>query len=149
MASVTLPAGAIPGSTQQTAPRLRVSDFLRWSVDHKVIGVQYMVTSFFFFLIGGTLAMMIRWELLTPELDVAVSGAQYNTLFTMHALVMIFLFIIPMLAGFGNYMIPLMLGAKDMAFPWLNAFAFWLIPSAGILMLISFFVSPPGAGWTM
>jgi cytochrome c oxidase subunit I len=149
MASVTLPAGAIPGSPQQTAPRLRVSDFLRWSVDHKVIGVQYMVTSFFFFLIGGTLAMMIRWELLTPELDVAVSGAQYNTLFTMHALVMIFLWIIPMLAGFGNYLIPLMLGAKDMAFPWLNAFAFWLIPPAGILMLISFFVSPPEAGWTM
>jgi cytochrome c oxidase subunit 1 len=114
-----------------------------------VIGVQYMVSSFFFFLVGGTLAMMIRWELLTPALDVAVSGSQYNTLFSLHALVMIFLWIIPVLAGFGNYLVPLMLGAKDMAFPWLNAFAFWLIPPAGILMLMSFFVSPPEAGWTM
>jgi cytochrome c oxidase subunit 1 len=125
-----------------------VSDYLRWSVDHKIIGVQYMVTAFFFFIVGGTLAMMIRAELLTPNLDVVQTGSQYNTLFSVHGLVMIFLWIIPMFAGFGHYVLPLQLGAKDMAFPWLNAFAFWLIPPAGILLVASFLVGPPEAGWT-
>jgi cytochrome c oxidase subunit 1 len=68
---------------------------------------------------------------------------------SLHGMVMLFLWIIPMMAGFGNYLLPLMLGAKDMAFPWLNAFAFWLIPPAGILLLLSFFVGAPEAGWTM
>src|SRR6185436_16483375 len=111
-------AGVIP------QPKIRISDLSRWSVDHKIIGIQYMVTSFFFFLVGGTMAMMIRTELLTPNLDVAATGSQYNSLFSLHGLTMIFLFVIPMFAGFGNYLVPLMLGAKDMAFPWLNAFAF-------------------------
>ncbi len=148
MASISVPVGGVP-SQSAPRPRLRVSDYLRWSVDHKIIGVQYMVTSFFFFLVGGTLAMLIRWELLTPNLDVVQTGTQYNSLFSVHGLVMIFLWIIPMMAGFGNYLVPLMLGAKDMAFPWLNAFAFWLIPPAGILMLASMLVGPPEAGWTM
>lgn len=148
MASISIPLeGAHPGVDAQ--PKLRISDFLRWSVDHKIIGIQYMVTSFFFFLVGGTLAMMIRWELLTPNLDVLSTGAQYNSVMSTHGIVMIFLWIIPMMAGFGNYLVPLMLGAKDMAFPWLNAFAFWLIPPAGILMVASFLVHPPEAGWTM
>ncbi len=146
MATITAPAGSgargIPGS----APR--ISDYLRWSVDHKIIGVQYMATTFFFFIVGGALAMLIRMELLTPALDVAASGTQYNSLFTMHGTIMVFLFIIPMMAGFGNYLVPLMLGAKDMAFPWLNAFAFWLIPPAGLLLLVGWFVGPPEAGWT-
>src|SRR5690606_31216568 len=133
MASITAPLGgearAIP------APSPRIADYLRWSVDHKIIGVQYMATSLFFFVIGGALAMLIRLELLTPALDVAASGTQYNAIMTMHGTVMIFLWIIPMMAGFGNYLVPLMLGAKDMAFPWLNAFAFWLIPPAGVLLL--------------
>jgi cytochrome c oxidase subunit 1 len=139
----------MPGLQVDARPKLRISDFLRWSVDHKVIGVQYMVTSFFFFLIGGALAMAIRAELLTPNLDVASELSQYNSFFSMHGLIMIFLFIIPMWGGFGNYFVPLMLGAKDMAFPWLNAFAFWLIPPAGILLLLSWFIGPPEAGWTM
>src|SRR5207244_13137136 len=96
-----------------------------------------------------TMAMLIRTELLTPNLDVMQSGSQYNSLFSIHALTMIFLFVIPMFAGFGNYLVPLMLGAKDMAFPWLNAFAFWLIPPAGILLMASWLVHPPEAGWTM
>jgi cytochrome c oxidase subunit I len=92
--------------------------------------------------------MGIRWELLTPALDVTTDGTAYNQLFTMHGTVMIFLWIIPMLAGFGNYLVPLMLGAKDMAFPWLNAFAFWLIPPAGVLMVLGWFAGQAEAGWT-
>src|SRR5512134_2674271 len=101
MASISVPVGGVP-TQAPPRPRLRVSDYLRWSVDHKIIGVQYMVTSFFFFLIGGTLAMLIRAELLTPDLDVMQTGLQYNSLFSVHGLVMIFLWIIPMFAGFGN-----------------------------------------------
>lgn len=147
MASITVPLGGAQ-TGEQPRPKLRASDFLRWSVDHKIIGVQYMVTALFFFIIGGTLAMLVRWELLTPNLDVAQTGSQYNTLFSVHALVMIFLWIIPMFAGFGNYVVPLQLGAKDMAFPWLNAFAFWLIPPAGLLLLASMLVGAPESGWT-
>ncbi len=148
MASITVPLGGTQAG-QKPQPKLRVSDYLRWSVDHKIIGVQYMATALFFFLIGGLLAMLVRWELLTPNLDLVQTGAQYNTLFTVHGIVMIFLWIIPMMAGFGNYLVPLMLGAKDMAFPWLNAFAFWLIPPAGILMLASLLVGAPESGWTL
>lgn len=148
MASITVPLGeAHTGTGAPPRPRLRVSDYLRWSVDHKIIGVQYMVTALFFFLVGGTLAMLIRWELLTPNNDVL--GSSYNMVLSSHGLVMIFLWIIPMMAGFGNYVVPLMLGAKDMAFPWLNAFAFWLIPPAGVLFIGSMLVGAPEAGWTM
>jgi cytochrome c oxidase subunit 1 len=144
MATVTAP---LPG-TRVEATRPRISAYLRWSVDHKIIGVQYIATALLFFIIGGTLAMLIRWELLTPTLDLMADGQQYNQLFSIHGTVMIFLWIIPMMAGFGNYLVPLMLGAKDMAFPWLNAFAFWLIPPAGILMLFGWFAGQAEAGWT-
>jgi cytochrome c oxidase subunit 1 len=144
MATVTAP---LPG-TRVEATRPRISAYLRWSVDHKIIGVQYIATALLFFIIGGALAMLIRWELLTPTLDLMADGQQYNQLFSIHGTVMIFLWIIPMMAGFGNYLVPLMLGAKDMAFPWLNAFAFWLIPPAGILMLFGWFAGQAEAGWT-
>jgi cytochrome c oxidase subunit 1 len=146
MAAITAPT--LPGVQVEQPKRLRVADYLRWSVDHKIIGVQYMVTALFFFVLGGALAMMIRWELLTPALDIMADGQQYNQLFTIHASLMIFMWIIPMMAGFGNFLVPLMLGAKDMAFPWLNAFAFWLIPPAGFLMILGYFVGQSEAGWT-
>jgi cytochrome c oxidase subunit I len=125
-----------------------MGDLLKWSVDHKIIGWQYTITALIFFIIGGALAMGIRWELLTPALDFMASGDAYNSLFTIHGTVMIFLFVIPMFAGFGNYIVPLQLGAKDMAFPWLNAFAFWLIPPAGIMLLLGYVIGQANAGWT-
>ncbi len=128
--------------------RPALSDYLRWSVDHKIIGVQYGVAAFLFFIVGGAMAMLIRLELWTPALDLMVSGSAYNSLFTMHGTIMIFLFIIPMWAAFGNFVVPLQLGAKDMAFPWLNAFAFWLIPPAAVVVLLGYFVNPAEAGWT-
>lgn len=147
MATISVPLGQQQQDIE-TVKRPALSEYLRWSVDHKIIGVQYGVTALLFFLVGGALAMGIRWELLTPELDLVTSGATYNSLFTMHGTIMIFLFIIPMWGAYGNFVVPLQLGAKDMAFPWLNAFAFWLIPPAGIIMLLGYFVSPAEAGWT-
>jgi len=121
--------------------------YFRFNTDHKVIGVQYMVTTFFFFLIGGALAMLIRTELAQPGTDL-LNGVQYNRFLTNHGSVMIFLWIIPIWAGMGNYFIPLMIGARDMAFPRLNALSFWLIPPAGLIMLGSFFVGAAESGWT-
>ena len=123
-------------------------DYFGFSTDHKIIGVQYLVTSFIFFLVGGLLAMIVRAELLTPQLDV-VNRSVYNGLFTMHGTIMIFLWIFPANLGLANYLVPLMIGARDMAFPKLNAIAFWQIPIVGILLLSSFFL-PSGtaqAGW--
>ncbi|MGB7337990.1 MAG: cytochrome c oxidase subunit I [Phototrophicaceae bacterium] len=131
---------------EQRFPSL--GELASWTVDHKIIGLQYAVTSFFFFIIGGALALMIRWELLTPDLDFMGSGQAYNQLFTIHGTVMIFLFIIPMIGALGNYVVPLQLGAKDMAFPWLNAFAFWLIPPAGVMLLLGYAIGQAEAGWT-
>jgi len=123
-------------------------EYFSFSTDHKVIGIQYLVTSFMFYLVGGVLADLVRTELKTPESDF-VSPEVYNSLFTLHGTIMIFLWIIPCLVGgFGNYLVPLLIGAQDMAFPRLNAIAFWIIPPAGLLLCSSFFVGPPQAGWT-
>jgi cytochrome c oxidase subunit 1 len=122
-------------------------DYFGFSTDHKVIGIQYIVTSFVFYLIGGALATAIRTELATPEPDF-VNPELYNSLFTLHGTIMIFLWIIPAGAGFANFLLPLMIGAEDMAFPRLNAVAFWMIPPSGLLLLSSFFVGAPEAGWT-
>src|SRR5262249_32555364 len=139
-------------ATSIAAPAVKhtrgIGKYFAWSIDHKVIGVQYIAAAFFFFLVGGTLAELIRIELLTPEASLMANGGAYNSLFTVPATVMIFLFVIPLSAGFGNYLVPLMLGAKDMAFPWLNAFAFWLIPPAGLILLAGWLVGPSQAGWT-
>ncbi|MFB2938298.1 cytochrome c oxidase subunit I [Aerosakkonemataceae cyanobacterium BLCC-F154] len=122
--------------------------YFGFSTDHKVIGIQYLVTTFIFYMIGGVLASAVRTELATPDSDF-VSRELYNSLFTIHATIMIFLWIVPAgTGGFGNYLIPLMVGAKDMAFPKLNAVAFWMIPPGGILLLSSFFVGAAGSGWT-
>ncbi len=100
------------------------------TTDHKKIGIMYVINSFVFFFIGGILALMVRTELAQPGLQF-VTASTYNELFTMHATFMIFLFVIPMLAGFGNYVVPLQIGAPDMAFPRINALSFWMLPLAG------------------
>ena len=124
-------------------------DYLRPNTDHKVIGIQYIVNSFFFLLVGGLMAMLMRAELAQPGRQFVDANA-YNGLFSVHASLLIFLFIIPVFAGIANYVLPLMIGAPDMAFPRLNALSFWLLPIAGVMMLLSF-LAPGGSfatGWT-
>ena len=105
-------------------------DYFRINTDHKVIGIQYVVTTIFFFCVGGLLAMLFRAELAQPG-DQYFNPQTFNVLVSDHAALMIFLFVIPAFAGLGNYVIPLMIGAADMAFPRLNALSFWLLPIAG------------------
>jgi cytochrome c oxidase subunit I len=123
------------------------TDYFRINTDHKVIGIQYVTTTIFFFLAGGMLAMLVRAELARPEANF-VDAQTYNELFSVHASLMIFLFVIPAFAGLANFVLPLMIGAPDMAFPRLNALSYWLLPIAGIMMLSSFFFPGFGAGWT-
>jgi cytochrome c oxidase subunit I len=124
-------------------------DYFRVNTDHKVIGIQYVVTSFFFMLVGGMLAMVVRAELAAPGAQFVSSNA-YNGMFSVHASLMIFLFIIPVFAGLANFVLPLMIGAPDMAFPRLNALSYWMLPVAGAMMTASF-LAPGGSfatGWT-
>src|SRR5881275_3589278 len=124
-------------------------DYFRPNTDHKVIGIQYTVHSFFFLFVGGLMAMLMRAELAQPGRQF-VDANTFNGLFSVHASILIFLFIIPVFAGIANFVLPLMIGAPDMAFPRLNAISFWLLPIAGIMMLASFF-APGGSfatGWT-
>ena len=122
--------------------------YFSFSTDHKVIGIQYLVTAFFFFLLAGIFAMIMRGELITPEADL-VDRTVYNALFTMHGTIMLFGWTFPALAGLANYLVPLMIGARDMAFPRLNAAAFWMVPVFGIIFILSFLApgGPAQAGW--
>ena len=123
-------------------------EYFTFNTDHKVIGIQYLVTTFIFYCVGGVFADLVRTELRTPAPDF-VSPETYNGFFTLHATIMIFLWIVPAGAGFANYLIPLMIGAEDMAFPRLNALAFWIVPPAGLLLISSLIVGDaPDAGWT-
>ncbi|MEO6123621.1 MAG: cytochrome c oxidase subunit I [Ilumatobacteraceae bacterium] len=119
------------------------------STDHKRIGVAYMVTAFFFFIVGGGLAEIIRLQLWTANSPV-VSESTYNQVFTMHGSVMLFLFIGPFAFGMANYFVPLQVGARDMAFPRLNAMSYWFYLFGGITMLSGFLSSSGAAdfGWT-
>ena len=117
------------------------------TVDHKTIGLRYIYTAFLFFLMGGLEALMMRTQLARPE-NTFLSPEAYNQLFTMHGTTMIFFFATPMMFGFGNYLIPLMIGARDMAFPRLNAFGYWIFLFAGLFMYSSLFLgAAPDGGW--
>ncbi|MER2093754.1 MAG: cbb3-type cytochrome c oxidase subunit I, partial [Saccharopolyspora rectivirgula] len=118
------------------------------TTDHKTIGILYLTTSMGFFLIGGLLAMLIRGELAHPGMQF-LSQEQYNQLFTMHGTIMLLLYATPIVFGFANYILPLQLGAPDVAFPRLNAFGYWLYALGGTIVVASF-LTPGGAadfGW--
>ena len=127
----------------------RQRGWLSWltTTDHKKIAILYLFATFLFFVLGGVEALMMRLQLAMPD-NTLIGAETYNGLVSMHGTTMIFLFVVPVLAGFANYMVPLMIGARDMAFPRLNALSFWLLLFGGIAFYISLFFTPPDAGWT-
>jgi cytochrome c oxidase subunit I len=123
--------------------------FWSWvtTVDHKKIGIMYLVTAFTFFIVGGLQALLIRLQLAGPEGQVLTSD-QYSQIFTMHGITMIFLALMPLSAGFFNYLLPLMIGARDVAFPRLNALSYWVFLGAGVYIYSSIFLGGmPDSGW--
>lgn len=117
------------------------------SVDHKEIGIRYLVTAFVFLILGGVEALILRVQLAGPDLRL-LTPEQYNQLFTMHGVTMIFLYALPMLSGFSNYLWPLLLGSRDMAFPRLNALSYWIFLFSGIFIYSTLpFGQAPNAGW--
>ncbi|GAB3253794.1 aa3-type cytochrome oxidase subunit I [Kineosporia babensis] len=140
-----------PAAIARPVPRKKGSSIVRWltSTDHKVIGNLYLVTSFFFFLLAGLMAMVIRLELWSPGLQVVGSKESYNQIFTMHGTVMLLLFATPLFAGFANAIMPLQIGAPDVAFPRLNMLSYWLYLFGGLVAAAGF-LTPQGAasfGW--
>jgi cytochrome c oxidase subunit I len=151
-------------TTTHAHPELSFVRKYIFSEDHKIIGIQFLFSTLIFLVIGGTLALLVRAQLAWPHSELPIlkdlfpaywggrmSLEFYNMLFSMHASVMIFFVIIPILAGsFGNYLIPLMIGAKDMAFPKLNMLSYWFMWPAFIIILLSFYAEggAPAAGWT-
>ena len=155
MATVAEPTIALPEASPLPRRSMlrRPSGYTRgaWSwmttVDHKKIGILYGVTAGIFFLIGGLEALVLRLQLGAPD-QTLVSADQYNQLFTMHGTTMIFLVVMPLSAGFANYLVPLMIGARDVAFPRLNAFGYWVFLVGGLFMYSSFFLGgAPNGGW--
>jgi cytochrome c oxidase subunit 1 len=136
---------------ETAAPSWKEGRVVGWvtTVDHKRIGVLYLVTSFGFFLAAGVMALLMRAQLSQAD-NHFITRDSYDELFTIHGTAMVFLFVVPILAGFGNFIVPLMLGARDMAFPRLNAASYWLFLLGGLVILGSFFASGGAArtGWT-
>jgi cytochrome c oxidase subunit I len=123
--------------------------WLRWvtTTDHKRVGVLYLVTAFAFMMLGGVEALLMRSQLARPD-STLLTPEIYNQVLTMHGTTMVFLVVMPLWAGFANYVVPLQIGARDMAFPRLNAFSYWMYLAGGIVFYSSVFFSPPEAGWT-
>ncbi len=116
------------------------------TTDHKKIGIMYLYTVLAFFLLGGVEALLLRIQLGAPD-NTFLSPEKYNQIFTMHGTTMIFLVIVPLWAGFANYLVPLMIGARDVAFPRINAWSYWMFLFGGIALYASVFFQPPEAGW--
>lgn len=124
--------------------------FRSWilSTDHKRIGILYLLAISFFFAIAGITALGMRYELMTPELDFFRSTTEYNVAFTLHGSLMVFFFIVPgIAASFGNFLIPLMIGARDVAFPRINLISFWIY-LVGTAILLFALLQPADTGWT-
>jgi cytochrome c oxidase subunit 1 len=153
-------AGGIEGAIDRTAPAVQKGTYLEavhgWvvTVDHKRLGILYICFALIFLLVAGFEALLIRIQLAIPH-NTFITPADYNRIFTMHGTTMVFLVGMPILFGFGNYLVPLMIGARDMAFPRLNAFSFWISAFGGILLYYSFIGgvglsgtgSAPDVGW--
>ena len=158
MATVYEPRRVGLADALRTARRVADQHYGIWSwiatVDHKRIGIMYGVTAFVFFLAGGVEALLLRTQLIVPNAGV-LNADQYNRILTMHGTTMVFLVVMPLSAAFFNLMIPLMIGARDVAFPRLNAFSYWVFLGGGIFMNISFFtkdifsgqLGAPDCGW--
>jgi heme/copper-type cytochrome/quinol oxidase subunit 1 len=141
MASIALPR-------TQVRPAGGIISWLT-TVDHKKIGILYLYTTFAFFLVGGLFALLMRTQLAVGN-NHFLAPQTYNEIMTLHGTTMIFLWIIPVFSGFGNYFVPLMIGARDMAFPRINALSFWLIPLGGLTMYSGLLTKTgaAAAGWT-
>lgn len=137
---------AVPKSAGLERPA--ILDWLT-TVDHKKLGILYFYTAMFFFSVGGILALLVRTQLAVAD-NGFLGNHAYNQIFTMHASAMLFLFVIPIWAAFGNYLVPLQIGAADMAFPRINALSYWLLPVGGIVLFSGFLVKDgsASAGWT-
>jgi cytochrome c oxidase subunit I len=152
--TTTAPRPSVSGpAPEHVSPTVRRKGnvFVGWitTTDHKTIGYMYLITSFIYFLIGGVMALVIRAQLFAPGLEIVATKEQYNQLFTMHGTIMLLMFATPLFAGFANVLMPLQIGAPDVAFPRLNAFAYWLY-SFGSLIAVAGFLTPQGAasfGW--
>ena len=146
MATTAAAPAFAPGKAASYASSSGVWSWIT-TVDHKRIGTLYLFTALFFFMFGGLEAAVIRWQLALPNQHI-VSAEMYNQLFTMHGTTMVFLAIMPLSAAFFNYLIPLQIGARDVAFPRLNAFSYWVYLFGGLFMTIPiFFRAAPNAGW--
>ncbi|MEY9942753.1 cytochrome c oxidase subunit I, partial [Streptacidiphilus sp. MAP5-3] len=146
-AEPTVATEAIPAQRKPPAPGQAIVKWLT-TTDHKTIGSLYMITSFAFFLVGGVLALVIRSQLIKPD-NTLVTNEQFNQAFTIHGTIMLLMFATPLFAGFANWIMPLQIGAPDVAFPRLNAFAYWLY-LFGSLIVVGGFLTPEGAadfGW--
>jgi cytochrome c oxidase subunit 1 len=142
---------AVRAETAYPVPwhRGRVASWIT-TVDHKRIGILYLITCLVFFGAGGILALLMRTQLAHPD-ETFLTRDSYNEAMTVHGVTMVFLVVVPILAGFGNYLVPLMIGARDVAFPRLNALSYWLFLFGGLVLFASFF-APDGAaktGWTI
>jgi len=153
MSVVAPPITARDAAREATGLLTRLHDWVV-TVDHKRLGIMYVVSGLVFFLIAGLEAGVIRWQLAVAE-NTVVSPQVFNRLFTVHGTTMVFLVGIPIVFGFANYLVPLMIGARDLAFPRLNAFGFWVFLFGGLLLYFSFLGgdglygagSAPDVGW--
>ena len=148
----TVPAIVTPTTTYGLLKRpVSTTGWRSWvfTVDHKKLGIMYGATAMFFFIVGGVEALLIRLQLAAPNGKV-LNADLYNQMFTMHATTMVFLFVMPMAAGFANYFVPLQIGARDVAFPRLNAFGFWALLFGGIFLNLAWFLGGAAdGGWFM
>ncbi len=149
MATITRPGVSIAPPPTYAPGKSAGAVIWDWmtTVDHKKIGIMYVFLGVIYFIVGGLEALLIRVQLAKPN-GTLLTPSQYDQVFTMHATTMIFLFIIPVFAGFANYFIPLMIGARDMAFPRMNAFGFWMLLFGGLFLNSSFLLGgAPDSGW--